>query len=155
MCIRDSLVISDTLRAANLPTYGYPRQTAPTLSALADRSLVIEHAVAQFPGTPQSVSQIFTGHRMPPLLMGARLFAVPSRAIPDNYPVLPRVLKERGYHTAMVSSHYWWTDDSRLLPMLDETHIVPSEDSYAPFHDLHEPILRVLDNAQDLSLIHI
>jgi glucan phosphoethanolaminetransferase (alkaline phosphatase superfamily) len=34
------LVVSDALRAASLPIYGYPRDTAPSLRRLAEESVV-------------------------------------------------------------------------------------------------------------------
>src|SRR5262245_40929669 len=55
------LVVSDALRAASLPIYGYPRDTAPSLRRLAEESIVFENHVAHYPGTPMSVSQMFTG----------------------------------------------------------------------------------------------
>lgn len=140
------VVLSDALRAANVGVYGYPRATTPRIDALAAESLVFRHAFSHHPGTPLSVSQLLTGRYGPPLLMGARLFAVPVRELPDTLPVLPRVLSAAGFHTGLVSSHYWWTDDSRGLQAFDEAHIVPrGARAYAPFDELLPAVDRFLD----------
>ncbi len=142
------LVLSDALRAANVGPWGYPRPTTPTLDALAEQALVFEHAFAHYPGTPVSVSQLFTGRYRPPLLMGARLFAVPTRAVPQGFPVLPTVLHDAGYLTGMVSSHPWWTDDARLVERFDAVELVPPGDrAYAPFEALLPAVERFLDRA--------
>jgi len=75
------LVLPDTLRAANLPIYGYPRDTAPFLRELADESLVFEHHLANYSETPFSVSQMQSGRFMAPLLMGYDFGRAPVRAI--------------------------------------------------------------------------
>ena len=141
------VVLSDALRASNLHTYGYPRSTTPHLDALTEESLLFEHAFAHFPGTPVSVSQLHTGRYRPPLLMGARLFAIPVRGVPEDLPLLPRVLDEAGYQTALVSSHYWWTDDSRLLEHFDTVSVVLDDDApYVPFEGLIGPTEAFLDS---------
>ena len=54
------LVISlDTLRADHLPCYGYERDTAPTISALARESVVFEQAFSQSAQTLTSHKSLF------------------------------------------------------------------------------------------------
>ncbi|NIP16249.1 MAG: sulfatase-like hydrolase/transferase, partial [Pseudomonadales bacterium] len=55
------LISLDTLRADHLGLYGYERQTTPFLSRLAERSVVFERAIAQYPSTLASHMSIFTG----------------------------------------------------------------------------------------------
>src|SRR5690242_19596876 len=59
------VILSDTLRASSMSLYGYPRKTTPHLSALAAESIVFDDHRAHFPGTPISVSQMFSGRLMP------------------------------------------------------------------------------------------
>ena len=145
------IVLSDALRAANVGAWGYPRPTTPTLDALAVDAMVFEHAFAGFPATPVSVSQLMTGQWMPPLVMGTRYLAVPVRELPDDHPLLPRRLD--GFRTGLVSSHYWYQDDSRLLSHFDTVDVVDSDASYAPFEALLAPTERFLDGVGDAPFL--
>lgn len=141
------VVLSDALRAANLPWHGYPRTTAPRLAALAQEAVVFDEHLAHFPGTPVSVSQMMTSRLMAPLLMSYRYMAVAVNDLPADLFVLPQVLRERGYRTMMVSSHPWWDDESRLKWFIDDWRLVAAEEneSYAPFERLLPPIRDALD----------
>ncbi|MGH7897182.1 MAG: sulfatase [Candidatus Binatia bacterium] len=55
------LIVVDALRADRLGCYGYPRPTSPNIDALAERSVVFERAVAQYPATGPSFGSLFTG----------------------------------------------------------------------------------------------
>ncbi len=139
--------LSDALRASNLDLYGYPRVTAPGLTRLAGESVVFEHHLAGFPGTPTSISQIMTGRLMPPLLMDAAYSRWPVRALTDDLLILPRELQRRGYSTGIVSSHFWFNQRARILQFFDHQQIVlPQEgEPYAPYPRLIEPIEHMLD----------
>jgi glucan phosphoethanolaminetransferase (alkaline phosphatase superfamily) len=54
------IILSDSLRAANLPLYGYGRPTSPNLVKLAKESRVFDHHLANYPSTRFSVSQLHT-----------------------------------------------------------------------------------------------
>ena len=45
------LISLDTLRADRLSSYGYERPTTPFLDSLADRSILFENAIVQYPST--------------------------------------------------------------------------------------------------------
>jgi len=139
--------LSDALRASNLELYGYPRVTAPGLTRLAAESVVFDHHLAGFPGTPTSISQIMTGRLMPPLLMDAAYSRWPVRGLSDDLLILPRELRRRGYATGIVSSHFWFNERARILDFFDRQDIVlPHEgEPYAPYPRLIEPIERMLD----------
>ena len=83
-------VLSDALRAYSLELYGYPRSTAPSLTALAAEGLVFEDHLVSYPATPGSVSQMFTGRFRSPHLMRATFLHAPARALGDDLLVLPR-----------------------------------------------------------------
>lgn len=55
------LVSLDTVRRDHLPTYGYPRPTAPTIEALARRGVVFTNAFSQEVNTAPSHASMFTG----------------------------------------------------------------------------------------------
>ncbi len=56
------LVVSiDTLRADHLPAYGYGRDTAPTLTAIAAEGALMERTWSQAPQTDGTHASLFTG----------------------------------------------------------------------------------------------
>jgi hypothetical protein len=143
------VVLSDALRAASLPMYGYPRDTAPHLAALARESRLFATHLAHYPGTTTSLSQLFTGRLVPPLLLGNKAIAVPVDAIPADLFVLPEVLRAHGYRTGIVTSHYWFTEGTPLLAGFESRTVVPGgERSYAPFEELMPSITAFIDGAR-------
>lgn len=55
------LVTVDALRADHLPAYGYPRDTAPRLSALAAQGVVFERAYASAPWEAPALASLMSG----------------------------------------------------------------------------------------------
>lgn len=141
------VVLCDTLRAANLPIYGYPRDTAPYLSELSKTSLVFENHLANYPGTPWSVSQIMTGRLLPPLLMGFGYVVAPVRELGEDLLVLPDALRGLGYETHLLSTHPWFDDTARILRSFDRVTVIPRarREPYAPFQSLLSDIRRTLE----------
>lgn len=92
------LLVVDTLRADHLPTYGYPRDTAPAVDALlARRGVVFDAAVAQAPWTIPSVASYLTGVQPGELRhRGDGAF----QAVPADLPTLAERLRDHGYRTA-------------------------------------------------------
>jgi arylsulfatase A-like enzyme len=145
------LVLADALRASSLRLYGYPRHTAPYLSELARESVVFERHLANYPGTPISVSQMQTGRLMPPLLMGYSYSLAPVRAPDARVLVLPQALKAAGYRTALVTSHPWFDDSSELLRHFESKALVPppAGEPYAPFEALLPRVAEFLEARRD------
>lgn len=142
------VVLADTLRAASLPFYGYPRDNAPFLSRVAEEGLVFEHHLAHFPATPVSVSQIHTGRLMSPLLMGYDYHLAPVRAIEDDLLILPRVLREAGYSTTLISTHPWFNRSARLLDYFDDVRLHGDGElfkAYAPLGEMTPDVLETLE----------
>jgi len=54
------LIVIDTLRADHLPFYGYPRDTAPFLQSVAEKSSVFERGFAASSWTAPATASIFT-----------------------------------------------------------------------------------------------
>jgi arylsulfatase A-like enzyme len=143
------LIVADALRACSLSPYGYARETTPHLTALGRRATVFTHHLANYPGTPVSLSQLFTGRLMPPLLLRAEPALVPVKAIPRDLAILPRILKDAGYRTGLVTSHPWFdrsplTDDFESRSLVDPHGTL----AYAPFRRLMPAIRGFLKQTQ-------
>jgi len=91
------LVTIDTLRHDHLELYGYDRQTAPHLAALAGGGTVFEAAVAQAPETVHSLASLMTG--LYPHAFEAQLGAHPAFLGPA-FRTLAERLGAAGYDTA-------------------------------------------------------
>jgi arylsulfatase A-like enzyme len=106
----DVIVISvDTLRADHLPTYGYPRPTAPHIDALARTALVFERAYAEAPHTLPSHTSLFTG-----LYPGRHGVLDRGDTLAPEVPTLAELLAAHGYQTAGFTSCYFLTPEFRL-----------------------------------------
>lgn len=150
------IVLSDALRASNLPFHGYSRNTAPSLQALLPESVLFERHLANFPGTPVSVSQMMTGRLMAPLLMNPAPVTSPVKALEPNLLILPEALQEAGFETAIVSSHVWF-DRARILDAFDRKFLVPPEpgEPYAPFERLIPPARDVIGSAEEPFFLYV
>jgi arylsulfatase A-like enzyme len=94
------LITIDTTRADHVSAYGYPRQTTPTLDALAVRGVRFANAYTVMPTTDPAHASMLTGQY--PRTHGVTQNAV-SRANPEG-PSLALWLKERGYVTAAITA---------------------------------------------------
>ncbi len=103
------LITVDTLRADRLSSYGYPRQTSPTIDRLAAEGVRFDQAMVQWPKTGPSFASIFTGtyprhHRLIPEV---------GMPVPSSYRMLAEVLHAQGYSThAVVANAALATDFS-------------------------------------------
>jgi len=151
------IVLSDSLRASNLPFYGYDRETAPRLSALLGESVLFADHLADYPGTPISVSQMQSGRLMPPLLMDHSFALAPVKAIEEDLLVLPRVLRAAGYRTGIVTSHPWFNRRARILRFFDGGAVVPPREgqAYARFEDLIGPAEQFVAGAEEPFFLYV
>lgn len=88
------LVVIDTLRADHLPSYGYPRQTAPNLEALADEALVFDDALSVMGLTLPAHVSIMTG-----IHPWTHHIARNGRVYDGPFPTLAERLSEAGYQS--------------------------------------------------------
>lgn len=88
------LLILDTVRAANMSVYAYPKETTPNLERLAERGVVFDQAIATAPWTLPSHVSIFTG-RLP--YEFHTNFLVPYAG---EHTTLAEQLSSRGFMTA-------------------------------------------------------
>jgi len=114
------LISLDTLRADHLEAYGYARETAPNLTALAREGLLFRTVCAQSTQTLTSHKSLFTG-KYPNTLMleetGADLVDLANLGRdPHAYVVetfravrgtLPEAFRARGFHTAGITDGAW------------------------------------------------
>jgi arylsulfatase A-like enzyme len=89
------LISLDTLRADHLGTYGYRRNTSPSIDAFAKESVVFENAVVQAPNTLPSHMSIMTS-----LYPSSHEVGRQSFPLADEHLTLAELLGEGGYQTA-------------------------------------------------------
>ncbi len=91
------LISLDTLRADHLPTYGYPRDTAPFLDGLARSGTVFEHAITAASSTTPAHMSLFTS--LPPSAHGVVKISDFSALAPGAR-TLAEMLGAQGFVTA-------------------------------------------------------
>jgi arylsulfatase A-like enzyme len=93
------LIISDTLRADHLGSYGYFRDTSPHIDALGADGVVVRNVIAQAPATIPSVPALLTSN------YASRSYDPSRDVIPQHGTTLAEALREHGYRTAAFSSN--------------------------------------------------
>lgn len=93
-------ILVDTLRADHLPMYGYTRQTAPHLSALAASGVTVTHMYAPASATRPSIASIFSA-----LYPAAHQTNHERDFLPDAIVTLAETLQQAGYQTFGVSAN--------------------------------------------------
>ncbi len=90
------LIVVDTLRSDHLPSYGYPRNTAPFLARLAGEGIQLQgYAVSSW--TRPSMATLFTG------LYPQRHQAIGREdRLPAGVPFLAQVLESFGFSTSAI-----------------------------------------------------
>jgi len=118
-------LILDTVRAANLSVYGYPRETTPNLEQLAASGVVFDRAIATSPWTLPSHVSMFTG-RLP--YEFHTNFLIPYGG---EYPTLAEHLSANGYMTAGFTGNLVYcayeSGITRGFVHYEDYRIVPSE----------------------------
>ncbi|MFI5455375.1 MAG: sulfatase-like hydrolase/transferase [Isosphaerales bacterium] len=93
------LIVWDTVRAANLSLYGYPRNTTPNLVSWARKGVRYNLALAPAPWTYPSHTCFFTGH------WPFQLISQWNYTLDAPVPTLAEHLAARGYETAGFSAN--------------------------------------------------
>ncbi len=89
------LVSIDSLRADHLGSYGYARDTSPTMDRLAAEGARFVHAVSTTSWTLPAHAALFTG-----LYDATHGLTVDGRRLADEHVTLAEVLRDAGYQTA-------------------------------------------------------
>ncbi|MBW2229948.1 MAG: sulfatase [Deltaproteobacteria bacterium] len=99
-------VVIDTLRADRLGTYGYERDTSPTLDRLASGGVRFAHHLAQSTWTKSSMASLWTG--MYPKRTGVNRF---DDIVPAQAHMPAEILKEAGFNTVALFRNGWLSDN--------------------------------------------
>ncbi len=103
------ILVWDTVRAQDLSTYGYARNTSPNLTALAKDGICFEHAIAPSPWTLPSHASLFTGR------WAHELSTNWGAPLDSKFPTLAEVLRAEGYATAaFIANQYVCSRQSGL-----------------------------------------
>jgi arylsulfatase A-like enzyme len=95
-------VLIDTLRADHLGSYGYHRDTSPTLDALASKGVRFSRHLSQSSWTKASMASLWTA--MYPSRTGVTRF---SDMIPEQAPTAAERLRDAGFRTAALYRNGW------------------------------------------------
>jgi arylsulfatase A-like enzyme len=95
-------ILIDTLRAERLGSYGYERDTSPTLDALAHSGVRFERQLAQSSWTKSSMASLWTG--LYPTRTGVTRY---DDVIPDAARMAAEVLREAGFQTVGLYRNGW------------------------------------------------
>jgi len=136
----------------HLGCYGYDRATSPNIDTIASRGVVFEKNFCQAVWTVRSLSSYMTG----------RYYAVDSIGVygaslqptvfpPEGEEMLPDILKDNGYETALVGpSGYYFTERTPFVSAFDEFRGVKPKDAPAPtFEELNREILAYLEKPHE------
>jgi arylsulfatase A-like enzyme len=124
------LYLIDALRADHLEAYGYHRETAPTIAALARQGVRFERFYAQDTWTKPSVSSLLAG--VPQLVHGAQHY---GETVPGALTLLPELLRAHGYATGAVTENNHVGPITRLergLSRLDTAQFEPHKTWFMP-----------------------
>jgi len=113
----------DTLRADHLGTYGYARPTSPRIDEFAKTAVVFEQAHSSASWTLPSLTSLMTS-----LYSSTHGMKKQESRLDPSFHTLAELLRNAGYDTAMVVSHYFLSSryglqkgfthvDSQLLQM--------------------------------------
>lgn len=100
------LLVLDTIRARELPIYGYDRETAPSLSRFASNATIYDRAYTNAPWTLPAHASLFSG--LLPSEHGCH-GGSPSFDL-DATHTLAGQFRTRGYETYGVSNNVWVND---------------------------------------------
>ncbi len=95
-------IVIDTLRAERLGSYGYARDTSPTLDRLAEGGVRFARHLAQSSWTKSSMASLWTG--LLPVRTGVTRF---DHVVPEQARMPAEILREAGYQTIGLYRNGW------------------------------------------------
>jgi arylsulfatase A-like enzyme len=95
-------VLIDTLRADRLSTYGYDRETSPTLDKLAADGVRFAEHMSQSSWTKCSMASLWTG--LYPVRTGVTRS---PQGLPDEVTMPAEIIREAGFRTAAIWRNGW------------------------------------------------
>lgn len=94
------LITVDALRPDHLGCYGYNKNTSPAIDELAKEGVLFTQAISQACWTWPSIYSLITSTY--PSTHGVYFW---DQKLSDLFPILPQMLKEKGYSTGFISAH--------------------------------------------------
>ena len=116
------LITVDTLRADHLSCYGYTRPTTPVLDAFAQEGVLFAHAYSQSSWTKPATTSLLTSQY--PSMHQTNL---ERSRIPDAEVLLPEVMHDAGYTTAVLSGNPWVTTEYGFNQGVDHFYSIYEE----------------------------
>ena len=113
------IFIVDSLRAANISCYGYHKNTSPNIDTIAKENVLFENATPQSNWTYPSLYSLISGKYASKLK-----FSFFDQKINESLKVLPEVLSEKGFHTAIFSNFQSLINKATFGSHLDEAKYV-------------------------------
>lgn len=132
------VIVIDTLRQDHLATYGYPRQTAPTLSRLAERGATF-NALSTSSWTKPGSASILTG-----------LYPVRHQAmgrtdrLSDEVVTLAERMRGSGYHTIGISANGYVSESYNMQQGFDDFVFVRQNEGGSDAETVTARLLRFL-----------
>ncbi|TQQ81116.1 hypothetical protein EGH24_08230 [Halonotius terrestris] len=135
-----AMVSWDSVRADHMPFHGYNRNTAPTVSKMAENGLIFENTQVSAVGTAASFTGVFTGdHASATMLNPSPKYWANSL---EDERLLSEVLQDNGYYTggfhfnALMSSNFGWNRGWDVY----EDHLWDEKGGNSPTDDEEEDI---------------
>lgn len=95
-------ILVDTLRADHLSSYGYERDTSPTLDALAGSGVRFARVLSQSSWTKTSMASLWSG--LYPSRLGILRY---DHVLPEQVTMPAEILREAGFQTAGIFRNGW------------------------------------------------
>ena len=138
----------------NMKCFGYERETSPNIDALAARGAVFEQHFAQGAVTVISVPTYMTGRYFPSPCIGEYGSFEEYTYIKLPHPrerLLPDVLRDNGYSTAMFTQAGVWFSNSDRLPRAFERFIglQPKKPPLVTFEEVNAAVAEFLEQPLD------
>lgn len=95
-------IIINSVRADHLSLYGYPRMTAPNITAFATEGVVFSNAIAQGTWTKPAIASLLTS-----LPISKHGVTGLGDVLRGGVKLIPERLQEKGYRTACISANEW------------------------------------------------
>jgi len=121
-------ILLDALRAQQMSAYGYERPTTPNMDALAETGVLFEQTFVQGINTVNSVPSYLTGRYFATPCVGQFPWRHALKTPPPGEVLFPITLREAGYYTLMVTSHLWFTNETRVWSAFDTPVFIPATD---------------------------
>ncbi len=111
-------ILIDTLRADHVGTYGYARDTTPTIDRIAEAGVVFEEVVSQSSWTQPSLISLFTA-RYAIEFAGNKPFAV----LPESATTLAELFRAGGYATVAIGTNPHTHESLGVMQGFERQHL--------------------------------